>query len=73
MNGLLFVTVFDESENATDLRIYASLYGDSVIPGSRTDAVYDHLNLLKTIEAGLGLSDLGRRDRTAAPITGVWR
>jgi hypothetical protein len=44
-----------------------------VIPGAVSDTRYDHYDLLRTIEALLGLGTLGRHDATASPITGIWK
>jgi len=72
MNGLLVVVTFDESASKTDSRILTILAGGGAAAGASSDAPYDHYSLLKTIENGLGLGDLGRKDSSAAAIDGVW-
>lgn len=46
--------------------------GPTVKAGSRSGLPLDHYNLLRTIEAGLGLPVLGKSGQ-ARPITGIWR
>jgi len=74
MKGTLFVVTFDEAENSGPNRIFTVLYGDSVTPGTYGD-VYDHYDLLRTVEEIFGLGTLGQHDAgaTARPITGVWK
>jgi hypothetical protein len=72
MSGLLVVVTFDESASKTDSRILTILLGAGIKPGSASSASYDHYSLLRTIEDGLGLGDLGRKDSSASAIGGVW-
>jgi hypothetical protein len=72
MKGMLVVVTFDESASKTDSRILTILLGAAIKPGSASAAAYDHYSLLRTIENGLGLGDLGRKDSAAAAIDGVW-
>jgi hypothetical protein len=53
--------------------VYTALVGSLVKPGSSSNVKYDHYSLLKTIEQGFGLGDLGKNDAKAAPITGIWK
>jgi hypothetical protein len=53
--------------------VYTALVGNGVKPGSSSDAQYNHYSLLKTLETGFGLGDLGKNDATSAPITGIWK
>jgi hypothetical protein len=55
--------------------IYAALAGNGVKAGSSSSVVYNHYNLLKTIEAGFGLGNLGKTDAmtSTVPITGIWK
>jgi hypothetical protein len=48
---------------------------DAKQAAAKFNVVYNHFNLLKTIEAGFGLDNLGRVDAlpSTAPITGIWR
>jgi hypothetical protein len=72
-DGLLFVVTFDEgSFLSRKNRVLTILYGDSVIPGSRSATHFNHFSLLRTIEDTLNLGTLGLGDKTAAPITGIW-
>lgn len=72
--GLLLVITFDEARNASgDNRIYTALLGAGVKPGSRSDALYDHYSLLRTLEERFGLGSLGKNDEKAVPIQGTWK
>lgn len=73
MKGMLLVVTFDESAGDKDNHVFTALYGNSVIPGSHTDAAYDHYSILRTIENTLGTGTLRQRDASARPITGVWK
>jgi phospholipase C len=79
MKGTLVVITFDEDDfflqggALSGNHVYAALVGDSVAPGAVSNDAYDHFSLLRTIEDGLGLGTLGRRDEQALPITGIWR
>ncbi len=67
---VLWIVLFDEGESSQ--RIFGALYGAGVKPGSRSNARYDHYSILRTLELGFGLGDLGVQDRTAAAIDGIW-
>ncbi len=71
--GVLLIVTFDENDRAAGNQVYTALYGASVAPGSTSDMPYSHYSLLRTIEQGLGLGDLGAGDASASPVTGVWR
>jgi phospholipase C len=79
MKGTLIVITFDEDDfflkgdALADNHVYAALIGDSVAPGGTSNDAYDHFSLLRTIEDGLGLGTLGKRDEQALPITGIWK
>ena len=76
-DGVLIVT-FDENGtpwpySRDDVnKVYAVLWGDHVV---RQDvkAVYDHYDLLRTIEAILGAAPLSTGDGKARVIGGIWR
>jgi Phosphoesterase family len=53
--------------------VYTAFVGNGVKPGSSSDVRYDHYSLLKTVELGLDLGDLGKNDASAVPITGIWQ
>lgn len=74
MKGLLLIVTFDESENLGLNKIYTVLYGDRVMPGVYDD-VYDHYDLLRTIEEIFDLGTLGGHDAgaDARPINRVWK
>ncbi|MFI5345218.1 MAG: alkaline phosphatase family protein [Elusimicrobiota bacterium] len=72
MNGMLVVVTFDESSSKSGNHVLTVLAGGGVAPGASSDAPYDHYSLLRTVENGLGLGDLGRKDSSAALIDGIW-
>ncbi|MBC7531871.1 MAG: hypothetical protein H7318_09850 [Oligoflexus sp.] len=69
----LVVFTFDESSRSGGNHIYTSFYGDVVKPGSTYTSKIDHYGFLHTIEALLGLQDLGKNDATAPVVTGIWK
>jgi hypothetical protein len=71
--GLLLITTFDESSLTGGNVIYTSFYGEMVKPGVEYKDYADHYSILRTIEAGLGLADLGLDDASAEPFAGIWR
>ena len=71
IKDMLFVVIFDEADHGN--RVYAALYGDMVQARSVSGVTYNHYSLLRTIEDGLGLGSLGRKDATASPIEGVFK
>lgn len=73
MQGMLAVVTFDESSYSGGQRIYAAFLGDSVRPGAVSAERYTLYSLLRTIEDGFGLGNLGQEDARAAPIAGIWR
>ncbi len=69
----LVVFTFDESSFLSPVNhIYTSFYGDVVIPGSVYTQTTNHYGFLRTVEALLGVGDLGKKDATTDPITGIW-
>lgn len=74
MDGTLVIATYDEASRSDPRnQIFTALAGDMVKPGSRHTADADHYSLLKTIELALGVGDLGKRDRTATPLSGIWK
>lgn len=73
MKGMLVVITFDEDDNHHRNHIYTLLLGDAVKPGARVAGRQDFYSLLRTIEDNFSLGTLGRQDKTATPITGIWR
>jgi len=72
MTDMLFVVTFDEDGGSKSNQIYTVLYGPGVIAGVKSNAYYTHYDLLRTIEDGLGVGNLGLEDAKARPIEGVW-
>jgi acid phosphatase len=65
----LLVTTFDEDDKSAGNRVYTSIVGQRVVPG--TDATpMTHYRLLHTLEAAFGLPALGE---AGAPVTDIWR
>ncbi len=74
MKDTLFVITFDESENLLGKnQVFTVLYGANVMPGSKVNATLNHYSVLKMIEDRFQLGNLGRKDLTATPITGIWQ
>jgi Phosphoesterase family len=74
MKGLLLVVTFDEAANDDPTNhVFTALVGESVLSGSVSKTPYTHYSLLRTIEDGLSLGTLGKKDASAFSIVGVWR
>lgn len=73
MKSTLFILTFDEAQKFSGSKIYTSLNGAMVVPGTVLNKETNHYSMLKLIEDIFGLNDLGRKDKTAEPITGIWR
>lgn len=76
--GTLVVVTFDESGGNTDNRIYTLFLGDMVKPANQQDPKalakrYNHYSVLRTIEDNFGLEPLTANDRSASPITDIWK
>ncbi len=72
MQDLLIIATFDEGVGSNN-HIYTALVGNMVRPGSVITAPHDQFSFLRLIEDGLGLGSLGRNDRSAAKIEGIWK
>lgn len=72
LKNRLVVVTFDEDDYTRDNRIYTVFLGSGVKPGSRTESRTDHYSVLRTVEEGLGLDDLGQADANARAIDGIW-
>lgn len=72
MKDMLFIVTFDEDDKKENNRIYTVLYGPSVKTGAKSADKLNHYSLLKLVEDEWGLGDLGRNDRSAKPVEGVW-
>jgi len=76
--GTLVIVTFDESGGNADNRIYTLFLGDMVKPANQQDPkalgkLYNHYNVLRTVEDNFGLEPLTANDRNAAPITDIWK
>lgn len=72
MKDTVLITSFDESSFFSwKNQIYVSIVGKPVRPGNYSDALSTP-SLLKLVEDNWNLGDLGRRDKTAAPIPNIW-
>jgi hypothetical protein len=69
----LVVFTFDEGTLSGDNHIYTAFYGEMVVKGSVYSQKVDHYGLLHTVEVGLGLGDLGKKDQSSSVITGIWK
>ena len=70
---VLFIITFDENDakfRRTGNRIYTVFWGDGVIQRTVPD-VYDHYDLLRTLEEIFGVSPMTQNDGNARPIAGV--
>ena len=74
MKDMLLVVTFDETESYKGRNhILTAYYGSGVVPGSVSDAAYNHYSTLRTIEDEFQLGTLGLNDSTAEPIKGIWK
>jgi hypothetical protein len=72
---VLFIITFDENDakfRRTGNRIYTVFWGNGVIQRTVPD-VYDHYDLLRTLEEIFGISPMTQNDGNARPIVGVLR
>lgn len=79
MRNTVIAVTFDESANTVvdrlhgrPNRVLALLIGGPVVAGARSDAVYSHFSMLRTVEANFGLSPPLAPAGTP-PIVGIWR
>jgi hypothetical protein len=71
-DGLLFVVVFDEGTLTGSNKVYCSLSGPGIIPGTVSDSWYDHFSLLRTFEEIFHTGTLQRQDASAPVIADIW-
>lgn len=71
-NNVTLILTFDEGSRTGNNQIYTSFWGKGVRAGAVDASRYDHYSLLKTIETGMGLGDLGKKDASAPVISGIW-
>jgi hypothetical protein len=73
---VILIVTFDENDarwpylKRNDNKVYTALWGDHVIRG-KVETVYDHYDLLRTIEAIFDLSPMSEEDRNARVIEGI--
>jgi hypothetical protein len=63
--GTLFVITWDEDDYSEKNRIFTSISGSMITPGSSNHETFNHYSLLKTVEMNWGLGTLGRNDDSA--------
>ena len=73
MNRTILVTTFDEDGGTVANHIYTSIAGGPVRDGQVVSDPLNHFSILKLIEDNWALGNLGKADRTAKPILGIWR
>lgn len=72
LGDTLFILTFDESGHSATNQIYTVLIGAAIVPGVNAQNV-THATLLKMVEDEFGVGDLGRDDRKASALPGLWR
>jgi len=76
---VLMIVTFDENSaqwpyfHRGDNRVYTVLWGADIIAGTDVKTVYDHYDLLRTIEAIFDVAPMSKGDAKAHAIGGVWR
>lgn len=78
MRSTVIAVTFDESANSVGdrlhgrpNRVFALLIGGPVTAGARSDSIYTHYGMLRTVEANFGLSPSLAPPGTP-PIVGIW-
>lgn len=66
-----FIT-FDEG-NFLNNQVLTLVIGDQVKVGAESAQEFNHYSLLRTLEDGFGVGNLGRQDATANPFSGIWK
>jgi hypothetical protein len=72
MANTVLVSTFDESGGGAKNQIYTSIFGPSIKVGDYP-AQFTTPSLLRLVEENWDLGDLGKLDRTANPIQGIWQ
>lgn len=77
---VLLVVTFDENDTPwwrygsdTDNKVFAVLVGDDVKKNHIEPAVYNHYDLLRTMETIFGIDPMAEGDKKARAIGGIWR
>lgn len=73
MKDTLVVLTYDEGAKILSKnQIYTALIGPMIKPKTQITEVHNHYSLLKMIEDEWALGSLNLKDKTAAPIKGLW-
>ena len=72
MENTIVVSTFDESAGGSKNQIYTSIVGPMVRSGDNSQR-FTIPSLLRLVEENWNLGDLGKQDRTANPIQGIWQ
>jgi hypothetical protein len=72
MENTAVVSTFDESGLSTRNQIYTSIIGPMIKPGNYSLNLTTP-SLLRLVEDNWSLPDLGKQDRIATPIEGIWQ
>lgn len=73
LSDTMFIITFDESSNNKNNQIYTLFLGGNVQAGVKNNQALKHSSLLKLIEDEFQLGNLGREDRSAPEIQGIWK
>jgi acid phosphatase len=75
---VLLIVTYDENDASRPYprsgnKVYAVMWGADVQPEVKVETIYDHYDLLRTIEAMFGVTPMAIGDRKARVIDGIWR
>ena len=73
LDDVFFIITFDESGGSSSNQIFTLLIGSNIKAGQANNQALSHYSLLKLIEDEFGLGNLGRYDKTATAIQGIWK
>ena len=71
MENTVLISTFDESAGGSKNQIYTSIFGPAVKAGDYSTK-FTIPSLLRLIEDNWDLGNLGKLDKTATPIEGIW-
>ncbi len=72
MKGTLILITFDEDAGTEENHIYTVMLGSMIKPGTVIKERHDFYDVMKLIEDNFSLGNLGRGDRKAVAIRGLW-
>ena len=74
MDGTMIQVVFDEPSKdvMSNLHVYSIFLGPMVKKGLVVDKVYNHYDVLKTVQENFNTGSLGQEDESATAISGIW-